>query len=139
MATIWDKLGWTKGPAGWESAQHRVKFGLLHVGVADGTIWELNILEKPVRVLGPVEGARADITDPQTTRSKSNTALVAASILTNTGPGFLAKTKVTKWQTAVLINGRVVAANTIDSLSFAKRALKEVTAFNKLAGDDKLA
>lgn len=126
-----DKLN---GPPEWEAAAEKVKFGTLRVGVADGTVWAVNILGKPLRPLGPVTGARADITDPVTKRSAANTALVVASILGPGGPGLFAKTKVTKWETAVAISGTVAATNTIESLSLAKDALQQVTAFNKLAG-----
>ena len=126
-----DKLN---GPPEWENAAEKVKFVTLRVGVADGTVWAVNILGKPLRLLGPVAGARADITDPVTRRSTANTALVVASILGPGGPGLFAKTKVTKWETAVAVSGQVVATNTIESFSLAKDALQQVIAFNKLAG-----
>lgn len=126
-----DKLN---GPPEWENAAEKVKFVTLRVGVADGAVWAVNILGKPLGLLGPVAGARADITDPVTRRSTANTALVVASILGPGGPGLFAKTKVTKWETAVAISGQVVATNTIESLSLAKDALQQVIAFNKLAG-----
>jgi hypothetical protein len=126
-----DKLN---GPPEWENAAEKVKFVTLRVGVADGAVWAVNILGKPLRLLGPVAGARADIADPVTRRSTANTALVVASILGPGGPGLFAKTKVTKWETAVAISGQVVATNTIESLSLAKDALQQIIAFNKLAG-----
>jgi hypothetical protein len=128
-----DKLN---GPPEWENAAEKVKFVTLRVGVADGTVWAVNILGKPLRPLGPVAGARAEINDPVTKRSTANTALVVASILGPGGPGIFAKTKVTKWETAVAISGQVVATSTIESLSLAKDALQQVIAFNKLAGTD---
>jgi hypothetical protein len=126
-----DKLN---GPPEWEKAAEKVKFMTLRVGVADGTVWAVNILGKPLRALGPVAGAQAAIADPVTKRSTANTALVVASILGPGGPGLFAKTKVTKWETAVAISGHVVATNTIESLPLAKDALQQVIAFNELAG-----
>jgi hypothetical protein len=76
-----DKLN---GPPEWENATEKAKFVTLRVGVADGTVWAVNILGKPLHALGPVAEAQAAITDPVTKRSTANTALVVASIL---GPG----------------------------------------------------
>jgi hypothetical protein len=129
-----DKLN---GPPEWENAAEKVKFVTLRVGVADGTVWAVNILGKPLHALGPVAGARAAITDPVTKRSKVGIAGLAAGLVAdNSALIFGSKTKVTKWETAVAISGQVVATNTIESLSLAKDALQQVIAFNKLAGTD---
>lgn len=125
------------GPPEWESAVQKVKFVTLRVGVADRTVWAVNILGKPLRALGPVAGARAAIADPVTKRSKLGVAGLAAGLIAdNTALIFGSKTKVTKWETAVAISGEVVATSTVESLSLAKDALQQVIAFNKLAGTE---
>jgi len=125
------------GPPEWENAAQKVKFVTLRVGVADGTVWAVNILGKPLRALGPVAGARAAIADPVTERSKLGVAGLAVGLIADS-PALIfgSKTKVTKWETAVAISGEVVATNTIESLSLAKDALQQVIAFNKLAGTE---
>ena len=126
------------GPPEWENATEKTMFVTLRVGVADGTVWAVNILGKPLRALGPVAGARAAIADPVTKRSKLGTAGLAAGLVAdNALLIFGSKTKVTKWETAVAIGGEVVATTTIESLSLAKDALQQVVAFNKLAGAGK--
>lgn len=134
MTTIWEKKGWVKLPQEWAESKAKIKFELLGVGVSrGGTLWRLNIIGVPKEIIGNVADAAAEITDPATERSKSNTALVAASILSNTGPGFLAKTKVTKWEIFVAVNDQPIIHKTAETLSHAKSALEQVTRFNGLA------
>lgn len=66
-----DKLN---GPPEWENAAEKVQFVTLRVAVADGTVWAVNILGKPLRPLGAVAGARAEITDPVTGRASEASA-----------------------------------------------------------------
>lgn len=123
------------GPPEWESADQKAKFVTLRVGVADDTIWAVNILGKPLRPLGPLAGAQAAISDPVTRRSKLGMAELAAGLVAdNALMIFGSRTKVTKWQATVTIGGQVVAANTIESLSLAKDALEQVIEFNRLSG-----
>jgi hypothetical protein len=123
------------GPPEWENAAAKVKFVTLRVGVADGTVWAVNILGKPLRPLGPLAGAHAAISDPVTRRSKAGMAELAAGLVAdNALMIFGSRAKVTKWQATVTIGGQVAAANTIQSLSLAKDALKQVSEFNRLSG-----
>jgi hypothetical protein len=88
----------------------------------------------PKEVIGNVADAAADISDPETKRSASNTALVVASIIGPGGPGIFTKTKITRWEISVQVSGQVAVHNTAQSFSHAEKALKEVVRFNKLAG-----
>lgn len=134
MPTIWEKKGWVKLPAEWAESKAKIKFELLGVGISrGGTLWRLNAIGVPKEIIGNVADATAEITDPVTNRSKSSTALVAASILSNTGPGFLAKTRATRWEIFVTVNDQPVIHKTAEALSHAKSALEQVTRFNRLA------
>jgi hypothetical protein len=134
MSTIWEKKGWVKLPPEWAESTAKIKFELLGVGVSrGGTLWRLNAIGVPNEIIGNVADASADIADPETKRNAANTALVVASILGPGGPGIFAKTKVTKWEITVKINGEVAVHKTAQSISHAEKALKEVGRFNKLA------
>lgn len=134
MSTIWEKKGWVKVPPEWAESKAKIKFELLGVAISrGGTLWRLNAIGVPKEIIGNVADATAEIADPVTKRSTSNTALVAASILANTGPGFLAKTKVTRWEIFVAVSGQPVIHKTAETLSHAKSALEQVTRFNRLA------